>query len=214
MNDLKKDQKLIVYIIIVLSVITLLLIIGYYIVTFENTSVPKLNYQSEDIVNLNNYISSLYESVNENDDMKISYKKYSSSNYISLVFKVTTLNTNGIDARKYIVSVVDKNNLTILNKEQIAEIFGYNLSYINGKITLQLRKFYNDEIKKEYIDSNECNFECYLSDYRKIDNLENFYYLSIEKGKLIAYLKLNNNVYDKDIKYFNELKSPERLVIN
>lgn len=214
MKELKEDQKLIVKIIIALFIITLIIVIIYKFNTFENTSIPKLNYDSEEISKLNSYISSLYESVNENENMKISYKKYNSGEYISLVFKVTTLNTNGIDAKKYIVSIVDKNTLTVLDKEEIATIFGYDLSYINGKIRLQLRNFYNEEVDKEYIDSNECNFECYLSNYRKIDDFDDFYYLSIENNKLIAYLKLNNSIYDADIKYFDKIKNPERLVIN
>lgn len=214
MKNLKQDQKLIVYIIIALSIITLLFIIIYKINIFENTSMPKLNYDSDDVIKLNNYIASLYDSVNENDDMKISHKKYNSDNYISLVFKIDFKNKNGIDAKKYIVSVVDKNNLTVLEKSEIANIFGYDLTYINGRVKSQLRKFYTDEVKEEYIDSSECNFDCYLSSYRKIENIENFYYLSIEKGKLVAYLKLNNSIYDEDIKYFNGFKNPERLVIN
>jgi len=214
MKNLKKDQKLIVYVIIALSIITLLLIVIYKINTFENTSMPKLNYESEDVIKLNNYIASLYESVKENEDMKISYKKYNSDKYVSLVFKINIENKKGIDAKKYIVSVVDKNNLTVLEKSEIANIFGYDLSYINQKIKQQLRKFYNDEVKEDFINSNECNFECYLSSYRKIENIEDFYYLSIEKDKLVAYLKINNSINEKDIKYFDELKNPERLIIN
>lgn len=211
MENLKKEQKLIVYIIITLSVITLLLIIGYYIVTFENTSMPEISNNIEESDYYNSYIETLYGSAKKLDNVKISYKKYNSTKYVSYVFKINIKNKNNIN--NYLTLVIDKEKNKVLNNEEISSIFGYNLDRIESIIRKQLRTYYNNEVKEEYIDSNECNFDCYLYEYREIDDIADIYSLSIENKKLVIYFNLNKAGNVNDIKYFKKYDNPNRIEI-
>lgn len=212
MKNLKKEQKLIVYIIITLSIMTLLLIVIYKAKYFENTHMPTISNEIEEAEYYNSYIKSLYDSAKKLDNVKISYKKYNSMNYISYVFKINIKNKSVIN--NYLTLVIDKENNKVLSLEEIASRFGYELDKIESIIRMQLRSYYKDEVKKEYINSNECNFDCYLYKYREIENMSSIYSLSIENKKLIIYFNLNKTGNVDDTKYFEKYNNPSRIEIN
>ena len=208
------DKKVVIVIIVILVCFSILSLITLKVFESIKYNIPKFNYDSLEIEELNSEIEELFKESFTDENMKISYKKYENNMYSSLVIK-----TNVYDEKTkntvtfYSTYVVDKINYKVLTDEEVMHLFNYSEEQIESLIVDRLREYYNDEVSRGIIDKNTCDFECYKFDYREITEIDYIYALSIEKERLVIYFNLNSTPVIEDEYYFKKIKNPNRIVI-
>lgn len=210
----EKTKK--IYIIVIITILVFALISTIIFKIIDKKEIPQIDYDTEEIVEINNDIKQLYQEASEDENTTITYDRYSDNNYLSIVFKIKVYDSNFNNQVIFYSSyVVDRNTKSVLTNEEIMNIFGYNFEKIEQLIDNRLYDYYQDEVSKNYIDQNECDFNCYKLNYREIQDLSERYTLSIEKNKLVIYIDLNSSPTISDLKYFSTLNfNPNRIEIN
>ena len=74
----------------------------------------------------------------------------------------------------------------LMSNQEVLDIFGVQESDVEKIIEDKFHEYYNDEVYKGYLVSQECDYNCFLR-WREVDNyLDNVAYF-IKNGKLYAY---------------------------
>lgn len=210
----EKTKK--IYIIVIITILVFALISTIIFKIIDKKEIPQIDYDTEEIVEINNDIKQLYQEASEDENTTITYDRYSDNNYLSIVFKIKVYDSNFNNQVIFYSSyVVDRNTKSVLTNEEIMNIFGYNFEKIEQLIDNRLYDYYQDEVSKNYINKSECDFNCYKLNYREIQDLSERYTLSIENNKLVIYIDLNSSPTVSDLKYFSTLNfNPNRIEIN
>lgn len=179
----------------------------------NGSKLPYINISGKDTDAINKYLEDLYKNYSNNKKSKLTYKTEKYKNIISLLVSIDEYNNETNETiRKYLGFNV-KEDGTFIDKEEMAELFGYSLEEIVDKVDKKLKDYYQDEIIEGYIDSNECSYNCYLSYARGINNILNEISLVIENGKLAVYINLSKDDINGDKAYFESLDEPYKLIL-
>lgn len=179
----------------------------------NGSKLPYINISGKDTDAINKYLEDLYKNYSNNKKSKLTYKTEKYKNIISLLVSIDEYNNETNETiRKYLGFNV-KEDGTFIDKEEMAELFGYSLEEIVDKVDKKLKDYYQDEIIEGYIDSNECSYNCYLSYARGINNILNEISLVIENGKLAVYINLSKDDINGDKEYFEKLENPDKIIL-
>lgn len=153
----------------------------------ENNIFPVINLQGEDVKRINKEIVELYDTKNEISNFQYMY------NVSEDTFSILIINNIYIDNVKYInykSYIIDLNTMKELTNEEIYNKFGIDEETLRVFVSSKFLNYYADMLDKNYIDGNECDFDCFIYNCNFQDYLEdNSFY--IEDNHLILYKYFN-----------------------
>jgi len=155
----------------------------------NNSKVPYVNLFGSDAQKVNNQIDTLTKEYLEsnNKNKSITYRYNQNKNILSVVLIFKNINEYQQLYYNYKTYVFDiKAGCKLLTNDQILKKFNITYAQVNEVMKKTMQQKYIDEVKKGFIDKNECNYACYLEHRnikRYIDNA-NYY---IENSHLIVY---------------------------
>ena len=168
----------------------------------SKTEVPKININSSDVDIINKEI---IDNMNEllKEEYNVSNYEYSvNKNILSVVLIMINNNTEQTPIFNFKTYNINLNTLKRINNKEILNLYNTNELEVSKKIELQFKGYYNDEVKKGYIDKNECDYNCFKN-WRNIeDYIEKVQYY-IDDNKLYAYKEFNPySIYEEE-DYYN-----------
>ena len=184
---------------IILGIVLLLIIVISVIVFYNNKKTFDVDGQYID--ELNNGIETIKNNLDNN---KIKYEIKTSKNTKIYSALISAKDENGNNF--YMSYNIDAVSKKVLNNEEVAEEFNYSLSDIHEKINDRINKYYEGQINEGYMDSNECDIECYKNFSLNIESIENMYSLYVDKNKLYIYLSFDYNDILEDKEYYDGLE--------
>lgn len=194
MKQIKKNYK--IYLLILLIFVVIII----FAINLNNKKIEQFNSNEENIEVIDNYLIQLEKTLTEKNIDFIS-EKSKNKNVDSILI---TINSDEM-SKKYQSYNINPNTKKVLNNEEIAKMFGYSLDDIEKMINERLKKYYEEEIEEGYVDLNECDYSCYLSFYRNIDEIESMYSLYVKNEKLNIYLSYSIDSFFSDEEYFKKL---------
>jgi len=194
MKQTKKKYKIYLLILIIFVVIIM------FAINLDNKKIDHFNSNEENIEVIDNYLTQLEKTLTEKE-IDFTSEKSKNKNIDSILITI-----QGEDmSKKYQSYNINPNTKKVLNNEEIAKMFGYSLEDIEKMIDDRFKKYYEDEIEEGYVDPNECDYSCYLSFYRNIDEIEGMYSLYVKDEKLKIYLSYSIDSLSSDEEYFKNL---------
>lgn len=213
MNNQKKieyNKKLLIALIIVLILYVILLVVKnkndqtytnykddeskeYVYTKYEssknNAKVPYINLLTEDAKKVNQEILNLtteyLKSTNKNKT--VTYRYNQNKNILSVVLSFRDINEYDQLKYSYKTYVFDlKKSAKLLTDNEIIDKFDITYAEVNEIMAKTMKEKYVDEVKKGFIEKNECNYSCFLEN-RNINNYidqANYY---IENAHLMVY---------------------------
>ena len=218
---INKYKKQIILLIIIVAIPSVILVMHYFNQGSVKTKrgangskLPQIDIESTDVKAVNDYLDQLYKEYTTNSKNKFKYSTYENDELISVLVDINEYNDETKKyTQKYIGFNVDKETNKFIDKEAMAEKYGFSLVDIVNKVDDRLKKFYEEEDELGYLEL-ECDYECYLSYMRNIDNILDSIELVVEKGKLVVYINLTIDSYVGDDEYFESLDyNPYKIIL-
>ena len=149
--------------------------------------IPEINIDSQDANLVNETIETYASSFLKNKDNVMVYDSQLNGQVLSVLLKM--LDYSGgysfpdVSFHTYNFNLKDQ---TLMSDEEVLSLFNITEDTVRKKIQEQFEFFYNDEVEKNYIVPQECDYECFLT-WRNIEDYMDSVYYYIENGKLYAY---------------------------
>ena len=179
----------------------------------NGSKLPYINISGKDTQAINKYVEELYKKYSSDKKSKLTYKTEKYNDIISLLVSIDEYNKDINETIKKYLGFNVKQDGTFIDKEELAELFGYSLEEIVDIVDKKLNEYYQNEIVEGYIDSNECNYNCYLSYARGINNILDEISLVVENGKLTVYINLSKDNINGDKEYFEKIENAEKIIL-
>lgn len=160
-----------------------------YVITYEkvgSSELPYVNLNGEDASKVNYDMMKLYYEGLELDDKFMNYEAYNNDNILSLVVKNYIKDSDLIYSDMYFYNF-DINSGTLISDDELKDIFNVTDTDIKNEIDNSIREYYDYEVKKNYVDENLCDWNCYQGYYNNVTDI-NFY---VKDNHLYAYLYFN-----------------------
>ncbi len=168
----------------------------------DDTKIPVINIENENIKKVNSEIIELYEFYVLEKGNKFSYKYSVSEDILSLLItlKSEVLGNTYLNYKSYII---DLGKLDVMSTEEILNKFNVDKDDLNYFLINKFLNYYTDMVDKKILSKNECDFDCFIKQCNFEDFMEaNSYY--VNKNHLEVYKFFNiYNEYDYD-SYFTE----------
>ncbi len=190
--------------ILIISFLLLTVIFLFFIIL--NNKKNKMNtfdVNSENVDYIDNFLINLESNLKEKNIDFVSEKAKNKDIYSILV--VMEDSDEDIKSNNYLSYNINIKTKKVMNNEEVANSFGYSLDDIFKAINKRLEDLYQDEIKEGFVEKNECDFECYKSYYRGIENIEDIYSLYVKDNKLYIYVSIKVISAASDEDYFKKL---------
>lgn len=190
--------------ILIISFLLLTVIFLFFIIL--NNKKNKMNtfdVNSENVDYIDDFLINLESNLKEKNIDFVSEKAKNKDIYSILV--VMEDSDEDIKSNNYLSYNINIKTKKVMNNEEVANSFGYSLDDIFKAINKRLEDLYQDEIKEGFVEKNECDFECYKSYYRGIENIEDIYSLYVKDNKLYIYVSIKVISAASDEDYFKKL---------
>lgn len=202
---MKLQKREIVTLAVVLSFFAILIIFAIFIRLNRKSNTLSVPYNTRDAQKMRNELNEKISEYEENDE-----EYYAQDDTLGGIYFATITTYKKSELGDYNIPIYDDYYYDIKEKSQVKRsdvirALGLDSKEIKKKITAYFKGLYLDEIEAEYVDENECNFdECYLHFYRDIRSLDD-YVLTVEDGKLYAYISFDINSMVDDKEFFDKL---------
>lgn len=168
------------------------------------SSLPVINLDFASIKNVNNHIQELYEQITK--DTKNSFQ-YEFTIHQKILFVLMRMDfddiTNGSMNTRFVSVNVDLKTGTVLKNEEVLKRYGYTIQNVKDTIYNKMLANYNDSHKKGYVDTNNCDFACYLRNHDfNVNNLDGGVSLFVKNKKLVIYRGFTVDTVLGDKNYF------------
>ena len=190
--------------ILIISFLLLTVIFLFFIIL--NNKKNKMNtfdVNSENVDYIDDFLINLESNLKEKNIDFVSEKAKNKDIYSILV--VMEDSDEDIKSNNYLSYNINIKTKKVMNNEEVANSFGYSLDDIFKAINKRLEDLYQDEKKEGFVEKNECDFECYKSYYRGIENIEDIYSLYVKDNKLYIYVSIKVISAASDEDYFKKL---------
>ena len=179
----------------------------------NGSTLPEVNVEGANADAVNDYLEQLYNEYTSDGKSKFNYSKYTYNDIISVLVKIKKYDeSNDEYVNEYLGFNINKDG-SYLSKEDVAKLFNYELIDVYKIVEQKLNKYYEDERLQGYV-APDCDFKCYLSYVRNMENLLDNISLVIENDKLVVYMNLSIDTFAGDKEYFDSLdENVYRLVI-
>lgn len=145
---------------------------------------PTITIDSVDTEEVNKEIKKTYEEVITSNKASFNYQYSINSNYFSLVTiaMVTDKETD------YTYPIFKTYNFSLstnrlVSDEELLKKFNKTNSSVATTLERQMKKYYQGELDKYYLDKDECDYNCFL-ERRNINSYDEDNYLYVENNKL------------------------------
>ncbi len=145
---------------------------------------PTITIDSVDTEEVNKEIKKTYEEVITSNKASFNYQYSINSNYFSLVTiaMVTDKETD------YTYPIFKTYNFSLstnrlVSYEELLKKFNKTNSSVATTLERQMKKYYQGELDKYYLDKDECDYNCFL-ERRNINSYDEDNYLYVENNKL------------------------------
>lgn len=166
-------------------------------------NVPYVNINSSLGKEINEDIDSYVADFIDNGKVMLSYEYNINGKVISLVIKTVDYDVKDVPKVYFKTYNIDIENQILLSEDDLLSIYNTTIDDVSSVIENQFLKWYEDVKEKEYINEEECDYECFLT-YRDVDDyLDNISYY-IDRGKLVVYKPFVFNSIFGEEKYFKE----------
>lgn len=172
----------------------------YEVYKEENNIFPIINLQGEDIKRINKEIAELYDTKNNSSNFQYIY------NISEHTLSILIINNIYIDEIKHInykSYIVDLNTLKELNDEAIYNMFEIDEETLRVFVSSKFLNYYADLLDNNYIEGNQCDFECFIYNCNFQDYLEDNHFY-IEDNHLILYKYFNTSNKYNYVNYFTD----------
>lgn len=156
------------------------------------SKLPYINIKGKEISDINTSLIKKYYEVITVDKNFINYNYYINDDILSLIVKVHSKNSPNSYPSEVLIYNVDIQNGVVLDDDELLDMFNVNSDDISEIIRDEIKEYYDYEIKKGYITSNICDFECYLNGSNSLPILDNCSYY-VKDGYLFAYKQISLN---------------------
>lgn len=155
----------------------------------NKAKVPYINLLSIDANKVNNEITNITKEYLEskNPNKTVTYRYNHNKNILSIVLMFRDIDQYNHLTYNYKTYVFDLNKgAKLLTNDEIIGKFNITYAQVNEVMAKSMQQKYVDEVKKGFIDRNECNYACYLQhrDISRYIDKANYY---IENSHLIVY---------------------------
>ena len=218
----RKDYKNNIYLIIVL--IFLLVFFGIYKLMNNNKNpildnskeIVYLYYSNEEYnhkvpaVNIKKISNEINNSINEfvnpyidKEYVSIDYHYNISGNILALFITVSDYEREGVPNYSFKSFIVNLKELKLLDTNDILKLFNTDIDNISNMLDNEFKKYYNDEVNKNIIDSN-ISYEKYLKSH-EINNFYDQISFDIVNSKLVICLDYNEFAETEKEYYFKDI---------
>lgn len=166
--------------------------------------IPHLNLNFDFIKDVNNDIDSFINTLIDTEHATISYNYDINGDVLSYVVKMIDYSYEygpKIYFKGYNINLKDK---TILQDQELLDLYGYSYSDVEKSIYNKFNEYYKEMLKEGYYDQEECDYECFISGYREVDNYLEDIVFYIKGGELYAYKPFKFYSITGDEEYFKE----------
>lgn len=167
-------------------------------------NIPYINVKGDTAAKYNDEILQIEQEFASVPDNRIGFVFNKSNEILSLSIKIVYYDKDYpqpiVTFKTYILNLKTKKAYT---KKQIYEDYGVNDALIEKSIEKKFKKMYRDVVKKGYVDSNECDYECFLK-WRNVDNYLDDVELYIEYNDLIVFKGFATESIFGEEEYFDD----------
>jgi hypothetical protein len=169
------------------------------------TKVPYINLNSPLAKSINDDIKeNIVDKFMQQDANVVSYKYSISGNVLSLLIMKIDNVTSYYPEYSFITYNIDLKTQKSISDAKILDLFGITSTEVNATLAKTFKKYYSNEVTKEYIPASECDYNCFLGLRNITTNyLENTSYY-IANGKLYVYKPFNIYSFYGEEKYFSQ----------
>ena len=194
-----------------LTIILLILLIGYGIYVIQNNNKNVIIDSSKDIVftiykstsykqevpninikklnnNINNEINKLVEPYLEKENVSIEYKYNINGNILSLIIIISETKDESAPNLYFKTYNINLKKLKVLSDKEVVNLFDTNKSKITKGINEIFTNYYNEEL--EYSIIPNMTYQEYLK-MRKLDNINDKLYFYISNNNLEVFVQYN-----------------------
>lgn len=194
-----------------LTIILLILLIGYGIYVIQNNNKNVIIDSSKDIVftiykstsykqevpninikklnnNINNEINKLVEPYLEKENVSIEYKYNINGNILSLIIIISETKDESAPNLYFKTYNINLKKLKVLSDKEVLNLFDTNKSKITKGINEIFTNYYNEELKYNIIPN--MTYQEYLK-MRKLDNINDKLYFYISNNNLEVFVQYN-----------------------
>lgn len=162
--------------------------------------VPYLNIDSEASDAVNTDIETFTSEYIEKGDCYITYEYSISGIVLSLVLKVQEY-TEGLPNTYFRTYNMSLDTLELISDQSLLDYYDTNETEVESIIENKFREHYDNLVREEYYDSNECDYDCFIA-YRCFnDYLDDVSYY-VKDGNLIALKPFNIFSFFGEEEYF------------
>ena len=194
-----------------LTIILLILLIGYGIYVIQNNNKNVIIDSSKDIVftiykstsykqevpninikklnnNINNEINKLVEPYLEKENVSIEYKYNINGNILSLIIIISETKDESAPNLYFKTYNINLKKLKVLSDKEVLNLFDTNKSKITKGINEIFTNYYNEELEYNIIPN--MTYQEYLK-MRKLDNINDKLYFYISNNNLEVFVQYN-----------------------
>ena len=147
-----------------------------------HNEIPYINIDSEDARLVNQTIQQYAESFLKNKNNLMVYDSQLNGEVLSILLRMSDYSAGySFPDVSFHTYNFDLNDQTLMTDEELLSLFDVTEDEVKQKIELQFQKYYQQEVKKGFFASQECNYDCFLN-WRGIQNynyMDSVYYLSL-----------------------------------
>ena len=166
--------------------------------------IPEINIDSKDADLVNKAIQNYAEDFLKNKNNLFVYDSQVNGEVLSVLLKMLNYEDGySFPTVSFHTYNFNLKNQTLMEEEEVLDLFGVSDDDVSKKIKGQLQSYYNDEVSKGYLLRQECDYDCFLK-WRGIDDYMDSVYYYIDHGNLIAYRAFSiYSVYGEE-EYFTD----------
>lgn len=184
------------YIALVIIIIISLIVVFY----FHEKKRQIFDVEGEYVEDLNSGVNMI---LNNLEEKNIKYDLEKSKN--DTVYSILISYKDEYENNYYMAYNVDMNTKEVLTNYNLLKQFGYTEDDVIKKINTRLEDLYNAQIEQGYMDTNECDFNCFKGFSLDIEDIYSMYSLYVKDNKLYIYLTFKYNSLLNDKTFYDNL---------
>ena len=169
----------------------------------ENKKIPYLNVIGEDALRINDEIASLEESFASVSENRIGFVFNKSDRILSLAIKMIYYDEYKRPLVKFQTYIIDLVTQKCYTDEEIYKNYEISKEVVRRSIQKKFESIYNDVTKGGYVDSNECDYQCFLK-WRGVDDYLTGSKFYIENKRLIVFRGFSTESIFGEEEYFKK----------
>lgn len=152
--------------------------------------IPYLNLNFDTAKEINKEVDEYISTLKDEEEATISYDYAISGQVLSYLIEMVDYSDES-GPKPYFKSYnINLKTKKLVSDQELLSLFGYESSDVEKSISKGFNKYYDDLVKKEYYDEEECDYDCFLG-YRGVEDYLDDVVFFVKEGKLYAVRPFN-----------------------